>query len=747
MKSNMMKKSILLFLVHSANAQTAPVTPQPMPKIEHVSGNNYSFTWEGLPNRVYFMQVSSQVSSENGFLWEYVPDIRTGTGQLLSMGFEANAESSEFFRLVYVDYFGPGDPNILDFDGDGFTNLEEAFKNTSSFDASDIPNYSGNSQNGGNSGSGNSGSNNPSPQLSLWEYDIIKSVDSAITPYTFNSENDQFSFGYSMGEDVVTNLHFVDVKGENSASFLRMDPNEDYDPSDPENEEPEFNIIEVITLSASNPSWNYTAPSPTGPQGMLVPVEFCSDIDNDGNINPLDSALRDKAFQPGATDFEVNKGTEFIFENDLLSNGAWDGQGTASHAVAGLQWDDDAEEIKIVPGISEGKVWLEHPKIDKISFYRNKFCKPESEIPLHPNNPYLLSESNPFPKHVFMRVDEPITFPNDNPQFEGDIILKVKQPGQNKPEVIISKIKLTIVESFGAEKYFFAARDYIMEENTKYFIHDKFYGANCHYRLVSMREESTNMALSDTYDHVKDEAKAQFAGIPKAQWIYHGATLVINGNQCFFSGLPFPGAMTDRCDGRFVVPLLGALIPPSDDNHHPLGGPDFGRWVGVKKNHGLENGELVRKNTFHLEKGQAPVAGDWRFHPSMGGLSTNYGLPVRQVAENQAIGYAPVLEEGKGLLFTATNFPGKGGKALELSVDAKKSGVPLLPGQDPADNHLMLAFLDGSTSVGLCLDNPFSDDRMVVIAGDKHVPGQGGMTSYYVNTYISFLGLRPRPWR
>ena len=458
----------------------------------------------------------------------------------------------------------------------------------------------------------------------------------------------------------------------------------------------------------------------------LLPAMLSMDLDNDGKIDAQDESLRDAAYKSSATDEEKDNGTEFLFHNDQLSNGLWDKEDSDPDKPANAKIDDDAQEIQLVPGITEGEVWLEHPAIAGLSFFKTRECNPADKVNLSSSQKFIISDSNPFPQTLFVRADGTINFPAANPQIEGDLTLKMKVAGV---ETEALKMKLTIVKELAATKYFFAARDYISENNTKTFTHDKKYGANIHYRIVAMREETTTMSAIDTYDHVASAPKQK--GINAVRDAYNSSDVIVNGNQCFFSsGGWWNNVMTDRCDGRLCVGRT-VLRPPSDDTHHPLGSVQYGRWAGYTSIDGI-NG------FFDFKAGQVPESNPSTPDHGMGGFSTNYTLAVRQTAENQLIGYAPMHESQKGVIFTATNFPGKGGKAKEFSEDAKKSGVPLLPGGDSDD--LKLLHLDGSTSVGLCLRNP-SQGLKTVLKGSKH---DGGTVSYYINTYLLFECEPPR---
>jgi hypothetical protein len=276
---------VALALVSQIRAQIAP---QPLPQIEHLSGNNYAFSWDGIPGRAYFMQVSSQPPSSSGFSWDFVPDIRVGTGHPLSMGFEANASNSEFFRLVYFDYAIGEDPYFGDFDNDGFTNLEEALENANPFDPLVIPIiYSGvgGSGNGGSSGNGGGQSGYP------WEYKITYSIDSNPVVDFFNPDNAPRAYTYALGENINVELNFEDVIDENQAGFLQIQPNLQWDPNTTGSEK--WDVIGKVILSEQNPDWSFTGQPYTLPVGYLLPIEEAPevlDVNSDFDEGRVDTA-------------------------------------------------------------------------------------------------------------------------------------------------------------------------------------------------------------------------------------------------------------------------------------------------------------------------------------------------------------------------------------------------------------------------------------------------------------------------
>ena len=305
-----------LVLLSVVEGQIVPVEPQPDPTVEHVTDNYYSFTWESLPNRVYFMQVSSQHSSTNDFSWEFIPDIRIGDGNPLSMGFEANEENSEFFRLVYVDNSPEVDPFLADFDGDGYTNIEEVLNNKNSFDASSYP-ESGVSGSSGSSGGSNSTGGSGETTTDL--FSITYRVDEFETTSNFSSENLPFSYSYSLGEDVVTQLIFQDLDGENEVFFINVIPNPDFDLSEdrgPEN--PVFNLAGVVRLSGKSGEniWKHEAPSGTEPLGFLYPITLSVDANRDSIVDFVGEwTTKDEPYE-----FWVNN--DHDFGNDSMGDDA-----------------------------------------------------------------------------------------------------------------------------------------------------------------------------------------------------------------------------------------------------------------------------------------------------------------------------------------------------------------------------------------------------------------------------------------
>ncbi len=463
----------------------------------------------------------------------------------------------------------------------------------------------------------------------------------------------------------------------------------------------------------------------------LLPVELYSDLNNDGQLTSADSGLVGKAYASGVSEDEKDKGTEFMFANDQLSNGAWDKEDSTTPGKPAGTDDDDAEELHINPGITEGEVWLDHPAITGLKFYRDKKCT--QQINISTSSHFDLTPDNPFPDKVFMRAESVNFTDTSNPQVEGDLKLIIKPDGGDANGIEATKMRLTVIKDLGSQKYFHGVRDYIFENNTKTFTHHKNYGTSTRYRIVAMREESTEMFGLDTYDHVSDEPRLKGINAVKDNYF---SDVIINGNQCFFSGAYFFGSMTDRCDGRLCVGRQ-ILRPPSDDTHNPnLGGPGA-RYVGNSMGEPeIVDGVLAIPSHFTFATGQVPEGVPATSDHGIGGLAAKYDRAELQQSENQAIGRAFVTDPGKGVVFTATTYVGNPGKAISLAADAHRSGVQPLSGG--AAGTWELLFLDGSSSVGLVLASP-NGDQQIVIKGSKH---DGNF--YYINTYLLFECKRPR---
>lgn len=81
----------------------------------------HSIDWLGAAERTYFIEWCTDLKNDQ---WAFFPIIRSGEGNLISHGFYSS--STKFFlRLKWTDAADGGDPNLADFDGDGWPSLFE----------------------------------------------------------------------------------------------------------------------------------------------------------------------------------------------------------------------------------------------------------------------------------------------------------------------------------------------------------------------------------------------------------------------------------------------------------------------------------------------------------------------------------------------------------------------------------------------------------------------------------------------
>ena len=274
-----------------------------------------------------------------------------------------------------------------------------------------------------------------------------------------------------------------------------------------------------------------------------------------------------------------------------------------------------------------------------------------------------------------------------------------------------------------------------------------------------MREESASLWPIEAFYR-----NPQLGGIEAVVNAYP-LTVLLNGNQVTFKdgtgawAAAFIGAlgtlgigegklMTDTCHGRIKERSAGTFSLSSSDNYDStttpmagsvLAGPDPIPGTNPPQAGGKYIAQLS-DNKWSFAAGvvpdnltQAPFV-----KAALGGLSTYYDNPIRDTEPQQFVGYAPLDNTGKGCVFTASQISG-GGHGGSLADDAKKSGVPNLPGgSKPSD--LSLLILDcGDTSVAVAHVNP-ADTLNVIDKGAK----QNGVP-YFVNTYLGFYSEPPRP--
>ncbi len=424
--------------------------------------------------------------------------------------------------------------------------------------------------------------------------------------------------------------------------------------------------------------------------------------------------------------YEKDSGTEFMFANDQLSNGAWDieDQVTPGDRIGPI-FDDDAEALKLgnIRMLRSGtEVWLDFPNHVGLKFYKDRQC--ENEIPLSSQQPHIIGGGSltwPHSDVLFVRAENTIFADANNPQVTFDLKLMIRPAGGAANGIEAAKMKFTIVRELRAKKYFQAVRDYIFENNTKFFAHDKAYGSSRKFRLCLMREEASTMYPIDTFHR-----ENPLAGIDAVVGAYPQVSVVVNGNLCFFSYpplIPTAGHMTDKCHGGMVrFGNFDTNVSSLDATKSGLAGPDA-KYVA----------QYDQSKRYEFIKGRVPEPPPTGLGAALGGLSTNPNEPDRVDREFQMVGYYPSSEQGKGIVFTATQTKGDGGGAQFIN-DAKESGVPI----NEADGGRPLVFLlDGGTSTAVAHSSP-SDQLNVIVKGPKHT------WAYKINTYLLFNCAKPR---
>jgi len=487
---------------------------------------------------------------------------------------------------------------------------------------------------------------------------------------------------------------------------------------------------------------------PTTAVAALLPFEVSSDLDNNGKIDGTDSSLKTASLKSGATDEAKEKGTEYLFVDDKFSNGLWDKDDPlAPNGPFDQIDDDDTQELKTICVATMGAVWFEYEggDISKLAFYRTKECKQTTGANGDKMTfPFALSTEpgGKLPEKLYVRAEG-----NWTAQVEGKLVMKFGKVDKSETWAD-DKLLFTIVKELGDKKFFHAARDYIMENNTRFFVHEKKYGSGTtdpSFRIVCMREEGSVMYPIDA---AQRPGGGVLNGIDAVTGAFPGIDVAINGNMCFFSvdyynstagkaEAVLRGLITDKCHGRIVRSKIWDQLVSSDNDDVTtspkgslLAGETYGRYIA----------QYDEQKRFVLAAGRVPVAtapDQVLGNPggAMGGLSTNYDGADRIDREYQAVGYAPVSEAGKGIVFTATQYFGTG-KGPDLAADAKKSGVQALPGGN-GTSDIQLLLLDGGTSTALAYTNPDGEIG-------THVKNFKHRNGYFINTYLLFRCAPPR---
>ncbi|MCI0556886.1 MAG: hypothetical protein MN733_00185, partial [Nitrososphaera sp.] len=357
--------------------------------------------------------------------------------------------------------------------------------------------------------------------------------------------------------------------------------------------------------------------------------------------------------------------------------------------------DDDVEPINISASGVEA-IWFEHPSIDTIKFYKSKQCLATDEITF----PYPLS-SGSLPRTIYIRADGAFTG-----QSEGDLVLKLGSLDKSSVKAK-DTLTFTIVKHVGDKKFFDASRDYILENNTKYYATRKSYAGEM-MRMVVMREAGAKMTALDSYYR-----NPRLRGIDAVVGAFPGQTVVINGNfgedLAFFSG----GAETTTHLGRLISDGVyhSDISLDSTESNKILAGP---------------NAYYVAQtgSAFTFARGEVPL--NTGIQNALGGLNHVFSSETEAEAASM-IGYATTTSN-ENLIFVNTT---------DMNVSPSGSGNGVIGFRDDAitgSGASEVFLLDGSSSVALAYQRP---DGILTrqYQGSKH---NYPPFPYHIHTYLMF---------
>ena len=444
---------------------------------------------------------------------------------------------------------------------------------------------------------------------------------------------------------------------------------------------------------------------------FLLPFELSSDLNNDGKAGEGgDGSLKTAGIEDSASADAREKGTEYIFVNDQLSNGAWDKEQSDPNKPATEINDDDAKELKTICTATSGAIWFEYEggDISKLVFYKTKECTAAGKVTF----PFALSETNKLPEKLYVRAEPESAW---TAQIEGKLVMKFGKADKSETYAT-DKLRLTVVKEIGNTKYFHAARDYMLEQNTR--LHVRYFKAGLHQiRITAMRHEATDMKVIETY-----QPNPKIYGLPdvvaKSQDYYD---LILNGNFCFFEG-GIAGRvwgmanhqMTSRCHGGCVV--AGAASPASSEG----GTSPF-------EQANAEYLSVTGKGTFAITSGVVPLS-PVVHRAALGGFASNLVGGTYNIHPWFGLAEIGSSSDRKKLIFTVTQTAATTQYPLaDLVARLTASGQTLCVAGDGGSSTAVAHRIEG-------------DSTRVKFAGEKHYPGH-----YWINTYVGFKSDKPRP--
>jgi hypothetical protein len=520
----------------------------------------------------------------------------------------------------------------------------------------------------------------------------------------------------------------------------------------PSNENLDLNnaLLSAQGLIAGIGTLNGAAPALTNFQFGLI-----SDLNNDGNVGDgNDSKLKVASYKNGASADDIEKGTEYLFVNDNLSNGLWDKDDPDPLKPSTAINDDDVECFKVTCNAVYGAIWFTYPDANgndncsKLAFYPNPQCNPSERLTF----PFPLSTTHQLPPKLYVRAEGDSAGNNFTAEVDGDLVMNFG-PADKSVVWNSDKEKFTVVNQFGDKKFFQAARNYILENNTLLYACNWSVPNNSaqQFKICTMLEQNTNIQPYETYW----QPTPKVAGLNAVASANPAATVILNGNLVAFSdntnevwsiygwryfigAPPDPSRMTDHCFGRLII--NGAVSQASCSNDTDL--DSTGRFykntqIPVNQLAG-PSGKYVASNG--IGNNQFAIGyGSKNWSNAMGGLSTNYNSSRHSGDGNQMVGRWRPDKEGKklGIIFTVSEVQGSKGGTPAVASAASQSGVRALSGG--ASGDLELFMLDsGNLAIGLTYMRPDIVLRSAIL--EKKMAGD----PFYVNTYLMFFSTKSR---
>ena len=559
---------------------------------------------------------------------------------------------------------------------------------------------------------------------------------------------------------------------------------------------------EGVQEGATNLSLNYSGSDSSGPVNdsatlNVITFRIIADVNNDGFITDADYRAQLAGANPNANPGQVATATEYMFDNDQISNGGgtgeWDREDPT--APAGTTTDDDVEEIDITCNATTGTISLNHSpyaNYGSANGFFNLYSDPGCTQMV--SFPFTITPANPLPSKLYIRGTGLL------PQESSGNLIATFTTAVGGSALVQQQLKLDIVKQFGDLNFFPAARAWIYKHNSTIFVKD-WYSKNISggpRRVCVTLGETTSIRPFETYYNT-----IQLAGLQEVASANPNAVEVVNGNLVGLTdgtsehspftylraaelnilhlssnqlGLP-TFLMADHCFGRLIQD--GGLSPASldnGDNYTPSVDPEHyaGTQLPISQFGGDKAGYLSSNSAspgVYFGTGRVPGFTNSYFasidpttnvislvlsqsvngpqpYQALGGLilsSTAIANEKLDSESNQIIGDWSD-SYGHSAIFTATSQGGIG-VVLPLILPSAFDFISShnLPsaatiGISGSINHFY--FLDsGPDSVGLARDNPSSLLGIETgFTGYKMLYG----IPFYPDVYLTLQGSKPR---